>query len=350
MSFAKFILYSLWEDGEIMKKKKLTYNSLAMSTLKNRKKSYALMIIGIVLAMIFSSGVPFFASCLQSSQKEMQYRKQGKQDTIVTNAQNYELNKAIEDGSIIGEIGYAHILSYAWNEKEDFSDGTMIGWLDERATELYYPVVLDGRMPEKENEIAIEKSALQRMRLDTKIGEEITLKALVCNSDEFLEEEKLKDSDACVSLTGIDEENIITSLYAKEKGVPKVVTKVDKPSIINMASQLNLDTIVSPKDIIANHIIRFVRAHQTTSGNSIKTLYKIHDMAEALEFIVDESFKNTDIPLKDLRIRENVLIGGIVRDGKFILPDGRTTLKLDDKAIVLTIDKQITELNQIIKQ
>ena len=97
MSFAKFILYSLWEDGEIMKKKKLTYNSLAMSTLKNRKKSYALMIIGIVLAMIFSSGVPFFASCLQSSQKEMQYRKQGKQDTIVTNAQNYELNKAIED-------------------------------------------------------------------------------------------------------------------------------------------------------------------------------------------------------------------------------------------------------------
>lgn len=190
MSFAKFILYFLWEDGEIMKKKKLTYNSLAMSTLKNRKKSYALMIIGIVLAMIFSSGVPFFASCLQSSREEMQYRKQGKQDTIVTNAQNYELNKAIEDGSIIGEIGYAHILSYAWNEKEDFSDGTMIGWLDERATELYYPVVLDGRMPEKENEIAIEKSALQRMRLDTKIGEDITLKALVCNSDEFLEEEK----------------------------------------------------------------------------------------------------------------------------------------------------------------
>ena len=182
-----------------MKKKKLTYNSLAFSTLKNRKKSYALMIIGIVLAMIFSSGVPFFASCLQSSQKEMQYRKQGKQDTIVTNAQNYELNKATEDGSIVGEIGYAHILSYVWNEKEEFSDGTMIGWLDERATELYYPVVLDGRMPEKENEIAIEKSALQRMRLNTKIGEEITLKALVCNSDEFLEEE----TDVTFKLVGI---------------------------------------------------------------------------------------------------------------------------------------------------
>lgn len=172
-----------------MKNKKLTYNSLAFSTLKNRKKSYALMIIGIVLAMIFSSGVPFFISCMQSSTKEIQYRKQGKQGAIVTDAQNYTLNKAVEDGSVIGKIGYAHVLSYAWSEKEDFSDGTMIGWLDDRATELYYPVVLDGRMPEKENEIAIEKSALQRMRLDTKIGEEVTLKALVCNSDEFLKDE-----------------------------------------------------------------------------------------------------------------------------------------------------------------
>lgn len=173
-----------------MKKKKLTYNSLAFSNLKNRKKSCALMIMGIVLAMIFSSGIPFFVSCMQSSTKEIQYRKQGKQKVIVTDAQNYELNKAVADGSIIGQIGYAHVISYAWSESEDFSDGTMIGWLDDRATELYYPVVLEGRMPEKEKEIAIEKSALQRMRLDTKIGEEITLKTLICNSDEFLKGEK----------------------------------------------------------------------------------------------------------------------------------------------------------------
>ena len=172
-----------------MRKKKLTYTSLALSTLKNRKKRYAIMLIGIILAMIFSSGVPFFVSCLHSSREEMQDRKLGKQTTIVTNAQNYELEKAVEDGSVIGEIGYAHILSYVWNEKEDFTDGTMIGWLDDRAAELYYPVVSEGRMPEKENEIAIEKGALQRMRLDTNIGEEITLKSLICNSSDFLDEE-----------------------------------------------------------------------------------------------------------------------------------------------------------------
>lgn len=75
-----------------MNKKKLTYNSLALSSLKNRKKSYALMIIGIVLAMMFSSGVPFFISCMNSSRDEIQYRKQGKQETIVIDAQNYDFD------------------------------------------------------------------------------------------------------------------------------------------------------------------------------------------------------------------------------------------------------------------
>ena len=72
-------------------------------------------------------------------------------------------------------------------------------------------------------------------------------------------------------------------------------------------------------------------------------------MAEALEFNVDSSFTKTDIALKDLSITSSVLIGGIVRNGEFILPEGKTTIKLNDKVIVLTIDKQITGLNQIIE-
>ena len=212
-----------------MKKKKLTYNSLAFSTLKNRKKSYALMIIGIVLAMVFSSGVPFFISCMQSSRNEIQYRKQGKQETIVLNAQNYDFDIPIEQGAIDGEIGFAHVLSYTWNESEDFSDGTMIGWLDDRATELYYPIVSEGRMPKKQNEIAIEKSALQRMRLDTKLGEKISLKALVCNSDEFLEEE----IDVTYTLVGIlsDKKSNIELFYdeaiAKAKKIPAAFVTQD---------------------------------------------------------------------------------------------------------------------------
>ncbi len=176
-----------------------------------------------------------------------------------------------------------------------------------------------------------------------------TILCFDATNQEYLDEEKMQNSDAFVSLTGMDEENIITSLYAKNKGVQKVITKVEKQSMLSMASDLHLDTVISPRNIIANQIIRFVRANQNNTSNSIKTLYKLHDMAEALEFDVDSSFTKTDIALKDLSITDSVLIGGIVRKGEFILPEGKTTIKLNDKVIVLTIDKQITGLNQIIK-
>lgn len=179
--------------------KKLTVNSLAFGNLKMRKKQYTLMIIGIVLAMIFSSGVPFFVSCMNSSQEEARFRRQGKQDTIIVNAQNYDFTPAINQGAIDGEIGYAHVQSFVWNESEDSSDGTMVGWLDERATELYYPQIIEGRMPEKEGEIIFEKNALQRMRIEAEVGEKITLKTLTCNGAEFLGEEK----DKTYTLVGI---------------------------------------------------------------------------------------------------------------------------------------------------
>ena len=193
--------------------KKLTVNTLAVGNLKTRKKQYALMILGIILAMIFSSGVPFFISCSNSSQEEIRFRRQGKQNYIIINAQNYDFTPMLEQGSV-GSIGYGHILSYGWseeNEKADFSDGTMIGWLDETAEALYYPQILEGRMPEKEGEIIIEKTALQRMRLETKVGESITLKALTCNGGEFLSEE----TEKTYTLVGImdDKKSYLESMH-----------------------------------------------------------------------------------------------------------------------------------------
>lgn len=166
---------------------------------------------------------------------------------------------------------------------------------------------------------------------------------------EALEEEKLKDSDACVTLTGMDEENVIISLYAKGQGVGKVVTKVDRPSIHSMVTQLGLDTVVSPRNVIANHILRFVRAHQADTGSGINTLYKMHDKAEALEFTVSEKFSAINVPLKKLGVKSGILIGGIVRDGAFILPTGDTEFSVGDKVIVITAVKQITDLSQILR-
>ena len=192
-------------------KRKLTINTLAMGNLKQRKNQYTILIIGIVLAMVFSSGAPFFISCMKSSQEEARFRRQGKQDIIIVNAQNYDFSPAVNNGELDGEIGYAHTLLYGWNEKKDETYGTMIGWLDEKATELYYPQIIEGRMPQKEGEIIFEKNALQRMRIEAEIGDKITLKTLVCNGEELLTEKKDKE----FTLVGImsDKKSYIEHFY-----------------------------------------------------------------------------------------------------------------------------------------
>jgi len=184
------------------------------------------------------------------------------------------------------------------------------------------------------------------------LSQSISKATVICGDGtehELLDEERLKDSDACVTLTGIDEENVIISLYAESKGVGKVITKIDRSSVTDMVKKLGLSTVVSPRVAIANHIIRFVRAHQGDSGSGINTLYKFHDKVEALEFTVGENFDKQGVLLKDLQIKQNILIGGIVRGEEFILPKGDSALLKDDKVIVVTATKNITELNQILR-
>lgn len=164
-----------------------------------------------------------------------------------------------------------------------------------------------------------------------------------------LEEENLKGFDACVTLTGMDEENVVVSLYAMQQGVEKVVAKVDRSSVLGMVKELGLDTAVSPRLVIADHIVRFVRAHQSDNANGIATLYRLHDNVEAIEFTVADTFSGINVPIKNLKIKRGILIGGIVRDGKFILPSGDTKFKKGDRVIVVTALKQITALTQIFK-
>ena len=166
---------------------------------------------------------------------------------------------------------------------------------------------------------------------------------------EVLEEENLKGNDACITLTGMDEENVIISLYAKQSNVAKIVTKIDRPSVLNLVNVLGLGTIVSPRNVIANDIVRFVRAYSSSKDEGADTLYKIGNKAEALEFTVLEGFKGVDVPLKELTLKKSVLIGGIVRNNEFILPSGYSTLKVGDRVIVVSQEKQFTKLSQILR-
>ena len=174
---------------------------------------------------------------------------------------------------------------------------------------------------------------------------------------EVLDEENLKGNDACVTLTGMDEENVMISLYAKQKKVDKIITKIDRPSILKLTGNLGLDTVVTPRNVIANQIVRFVRAHSLEAGGegvsseeSADTLYKVGEKAEALEFTVGESFKGAGIPLKELELKKHLLIGGIVRGKEFILPSGDTNIQVGDRVIVVCEERRVTALSQILKK
>lgn len=161
-----------------------------------------------------------------------------------------------------------------------------------------------------------------------------------------LEEEGLKNADACVTLMGVDEQNVIVSLFAKMKGVAKVVTNVDRSIISSMVTQFGLDTVISPRKVIASHIVKHVRATEVKDG--INNLYMLTKDVEAVEFTVKSSFEKKGIPLKSLNVKKNFLIGGIVREGEFVLPTGDTDLRENDRVIVVSKGEQINELRDIL--
>ena len=170
-----------------MNKKKLTVNRLAMGNLKARKKQYTLMIIGIVLAMIFSSGVMFFVFSALSSFNELDKLSFGNQDAVLMNAQYYNFDRAIEN-DLIDDYSIAHAIGYGYNEETGEESGSLMAWYDEDAYELSYVGLREGRYPEKAGEIAFERDALVRMKLNAQIGDKITLTVKTPKSENYLSE------------------------------------------------------------------------------------------------------------------------------------------------------------------
>ncbi|MDD6059248.1 MAG: Trk system potassium transporter TrkA [Ruminococcus sp.] len=165
---------------------------------------------------------------------------------------------------------------------------------------------------------------------------------------DILAEERVFDADAVVTLTGIDEENILLSLIAKKNGVEKVVTKVNRMSLIELSDTLNLDSLISPKTIMVEQILQYVRAKQNSLGNSVTTLYRlVNDRLEAIEFVVRDKADYVDVPLKELKLRSGILIASIVRGNDLIIPRGDDCLKQGDSVVVITTNTGFHDLSNI---
>ncbi len=199
-----------------------------------------------------------------------------------------------------------------------------------------------------------EVKIIEKNRAHCEALSDILPKAVIINADgsqqDLLLEEGLRSLDAFVALTGMDEENILISIFASSHNLPQVITKVNSNELTKMSARLGLDCLVSPKSITSDVVIRYARALQNSQGSNVETMYKLMDgKAEALEFNVHPGSKLIGTPIKELKIKSGILIAGIIRNSKTaIIPTGDDKIALGDKVIVLAADHRLGDLSDIV--
>ncbi len=195
---------------------------------------------------------------------------------------------------------------------------------------------------------------IERSRENAQQIAELLPGATVLNGDitdhELLQEEGIDAANAFVALTGLDEGNILSALYAKHRNVSKVIAKVNNESLETLVKDTGLDSVISPKHVVSNQILRYVRAREASADHGeIRGLYKIADGSiEVLEFRATSENKNLlNIPLKDLKTKSHILIACIVRSGKAIIPGGADSIQAGDIVLVVTMQRRINNLGDI---
>ena len=183
---------------------------------------------------------------------------------------------------------------------------------------------------------------------------ELLPEAMIINGDgtdkDLLIEEGITEAESFASLTGIDEQNVLLSLYADSKMNGKIITKVNRIAFDEVLDNLNLGSIIYPKYITLHYILQYVRAMNNSIGSNVETLYKIKkDKAEALEFCVNEGSKLIGIPLEKLNLKDNLIICCINRKGKVITPKGQDCIKKGDHVIIVTTNVGLHDLSDILR-
>ena len=180
-------------------------------------------------------------------------------------------------------------------------------------------------------------------------------KATIIHGDstdkQLLMEEGLPRAEAFVALTNMDEENIMLALYCGKVSNAKVVTKISRIDFEEVIGALPIGSVVYPKNITAEMIVRYVRAMENASGNNVETLYKLLDgQVEAMEFVVRPGARDmTGIPLKDMKLKKNLLLCSINRGGRIITPTGSDCLEEGDVVIVVTTQMGLRALRDILE-
>lgn len=207
--------------------------------------------------------------------------------------------------------------------------------------------------------------ALLDMNIDVKIIEkdkgrceelsELIPEAIIINGDatdrSLLMEEGLAQTESFVTLTNLDEENVFLSLFAKTVSQAKLVAKVNRLAFDDVIDTLDIGSVIYPKYITADYILQYVRATQNSIGSNVETLYHILDnRAEALEFSIHENAPVVGKTLSELNLKKNLLVGCIHRKGVVSIPRGNDQIQVGDTVIIVTTDKGLRDISDILER
>ena len=206
---------------------------------------------------------------------------------------------------------------------------------------------------------AVEKVGMKVRIVEQDVDKCLTLAdklpdAMIIHGDgtdsEIIEAENLLVTDAFIALTNRDEENLLMAMTAQRHGVGKVIAKMNRPNYIGMMREFGVDSIISPKDITANQISAYVRAMARSQGSAVENLYKLlRGAIEAVEFTATATTRFLDTPLRDLHLKDGLLVAAIAREGRTIIPDGNTSIRAGDRVIVMAKSLFLQDLDDILK-
>ena len=177
---------------------------------------------------------------------------------------------------------------------------------------------------------------------------------LIINGDasdkSLLIEEGIENLDALVATTGIDEENVVYSMFANSVNVPKVITKINHLNFVEILENMGIENIYTPHVIATNHILRYIRAKENSIGGAMETLVRtMDDELEIMEFIVNKDFEDINKSLKKIKFKNGVIVVSIIRKNNIIFPTGEDIIEINDKIIIATTNKNIKGLNNILR-
>ena len=162
-----------------------------------------------------------------------------------------------------------------------------------------------------------------------------------CSNMNVLEAQGFDQCDALVSLTGLDETNMIVALYGENRGVRQIITKISREENGSIANELALGSVINPRELCSNHIVRYVRAMENQVGAAVSVHAIADGKAEAVEFLVDDATKNCGVALKEIKLKKNVLLAVINRGTKTLIPNGNSYFQKGDSVVVVTSGRGI---------